>query len=489
VLSGAGVGGGSLVYANTLYRPDARFFADAQWRGITDWADELAPYYDQAARMLGVVDNPLVTPADEVIRDVAAEMGAAGTFVPTPVGVYFGEPGRTDPDPYFGGVGPERTGCVACGACMTGCRRNAKNRLDKNYLFLAERGGAVVHPENEVVDLARQPDGRWRVTARRPGSGRRGERSTYVADSVVLAAGALGTQRLLHALRDAGRLPGISARLGHVTRTNSETIVGAKARTAAVDYSSGVAITSSFHPEPDTHVEPVRYGKGDNMMGLLGTVLVDGGGRLPRWARTLGTIARHPVRFVRAVSLRHWSERIVMLLVMQPLDNSLRVVRKRGLLGARLTSEQDSGRPNPTWIPVANDVARRVAARIGGDAGGSWNEVLLNMPITAHILGGCVIGDSPSTGVVDPYHRVYGEPGLHVTDGSAVPANPGVNPSLTITALAERALAMWPNAGDVDPRPPLGAAYERVAPVPPRHPAVPRGAPAELRLPVVERGG
>ncbi|MFL6138378.1 MAG: GMC oxidoreductase [Frankiaceae bacterium] len=481
VLSGAGVGGGSLVYANTLYQPGETFYADPQWSGITDWRDELAPHYDQARRMLGVVTNPLETAADRVVRAVAEEMGVGRTFVPTPVGVWFGEPGVTVPDPYFGGAGPARTGCIACGACMTGCRYGAKNRLDANYLHLAERAGAVVHAESEVVDLRPLASGAgYAVDARRPGSGRRTPVRTLTAEHVVLSAGALGTQRLLHDLVARGRLPRLSRRLGHVTRTNSEAILGAKARTADVDYSGGVAITSSFYPEPDTHVEPVRYGKGDNLMGAFGTVLVDGDGRMPRWLRTFATIARRPAAFVRAVSLRRWSERTIVLLVMQTRDNSIRVRRKRGLLGARLTSEQDAGRPNPTWLPVANDVARRVAARIGGDAGNSWNEVLLGMPMTAHILGGCVIGSSPRSGVVDAYHRAYGHEGLHVVDGSAVTANPGVNPSLTITAMAERAMSYWPNKGEPDPRPPLGAAYRRIDPVAPRRPAVPVGAAAEL---------
>jgi cholesterol oxidase len=278
-----------------------------------------------------------------------------------------------------------------------------------------------------------------------------------------------------------GWLPNLSPMLGVLTRTNSESIVGAIARRRDVDYSRGVAITSSFHPDPHTHVEPVRYGRGSNAMGLLGTVLTDGGGRWPRWVTWLAAVARNPLALVRKYNLRHWSERTIIALVMQSLDNSITVSLRRGLLGRRLTSRQGYGEPNPTWIPVANEVVRRVAAKIDGEPGGTIGEIA-NIPMTAHIIGGCVIGDSPQRGVIDPYHRVYGHPGLHVVDGSAISANLGVNPSLTIVAQAERAMAMWPNKGEPDSRPPLGSAYRRVAPVPPAHPVVPAEAPAALRL-------
>ncbi|REF37391.1 GMC oxidoreductase [Thermasporomyces composti] len=485
VLSGAGVGGGSLVYANTLYEPMADFYDDPQWRDITDWREELAPYYDQAKRMLGVVTNPSVTPSDVVMRTVAEEMGVADTFRPTPVGVFFGAPG-TPPgtpvdDPYFGGVGPRRRTCLECGECMTGCRHNAKNTLTRNYLYLAERAGAVVQPLTTVTAIRPLAKGGYAVDTERTGAVLRRGRRTFEAEQVVLAAGALGTQRLLHTMKADGWLPNLSPMLGVLTRTNSESIVGAIARRRDVDYSRGVAITSSFHPDPHTHVEPVRYGRGSNAMGLLGTVLTDGGGRWPRWVTWLATVAKNPLALVRKYNLRHWSERTIIALVMQSLDNSITVSLRRGLLGRRLTSRQGYGEPNPTWIPVANEVVRRVAAKIDGEPGGTIGEIA-NIPMTAHIIGGCVIGDSPERGVIDPYHRVYGHPGLHIVDGSAISANLGVNPSLTIVAQAERAMAMWPNKGEPDPRPPLGDAYRRVTPVPPAHPVVPAEAPAALRL-------
>ncbi len=482
VLAGAGVGGGSLNYANTLYEPLPPFYADPQWAGITDWRDELAPFYDQAKRMLGVVPNPTLTPADEVMRAVAEEMGVGDTFRPTPVGVFFGDrPGEQVPDPFFGGAGPERRGCIQCGECMTGCRHGAKNTLLQNYLYLAEQAGAEVHPLTTVTCVRPLPGGGWAVDTERTGARVRKRRRTFTADQVVVAAGTMGTQRLLHRMRDEGHLPNLSQRLGELTRTNSEAILGARAFRKDVDFTRGVAITSSFHPDEHTHIEPVRYGRGSNAMGLLTTALADGGTR-SRPLTWLGEVARHPVMLLRNLSMRRWSEQIIIALVMQTRDNSITCYTKRGLLGRRkLTSKQGHGEPNPTWIPVGHDAVRRIATRIKGFAGGGWNDVF-NIPMTAHFLGGAPIGDSPASGVIDAYHRAYGHPGLHVVDGAAVSANLGVNPSLTITAQAERAMSMWPNRGEPDARPPLGAAYARVAAIAPGRPAVPAGASGELRV-------
>jgi cholesterol oxidase len=469
VLSAAGVGGGSLVYANTLYRPPRSFFDDPHWSGITDWATELEPHYDQASRMLGVTVQPSMTPSDIVIEKVAHDMGVGATFRRTPVGVFFGEPGKTVPDPYFGGAGPARTGCIECGNCMIGCRFGAKNRLDLNYLHLAERAGAVIHPDTTVTALRPRESG-WEVQA--------GKR-TWTCEHVVLAAGALGTQRLLHAMRDTGVLPKVSPRLGSLTRTNSEALLGAQAPAVPEKpFSHGVAITSSFHPDADTHIEPVRYGAGSNAMGLLSTLLVDGGGRVPRPIRFLGQALRHPGLLVRSLWKRRWSERTIIALVMQSVDNSLTVRRTRS---GRLTTGPGHGPANPRWIPVGHEAVRRIAALIGGFPGGTVGDVF-DIPMTAHILGGATIGESSQSGVVDAYHRVFGYPGLHVVDGSAVPANLGVNPSLTITALAERAMSLWPNNDESDPRPPLGSPYERLDPIAPRSPAVPVHAPAALRI-------
>ncbi len=496
ILAGAGVGGGSLNYANTLYVPPDPFFNDPQWKNITDWRAELMPHYDQAQRMLGVVTNPTFTDADRVMKQVADDMGVGDTFVPTPVGVFFGPdgtktPGKTVPDPYFGGAGPSRTGCIECGSCMTGCRYGAKNTLLKNYLGLAERAGAEVLPMTTVAGFSQRPDGLWEVRTVRTGSWLLRKRRKLTATHVVLAAGTFGTQRLLFKMRDAGKLPKLSDKLGVLTRTNSESIVGAGRFEVSddLDLTHGVAITSSIHPTADTHVEPVRYGKGSNAMGLLQTLMTDGAGPqgtdVPRWRQFLQQAGSNPRKLLRLLNPRRWSERTVIALVMQHLDNSITTFTHRTKLGVRrLTSKQGHGEPNPTWIPVGNEVTRRIAEKIDGVAGGTWGE-LFNIPLTAHFLGGAAIGDSPSHGVIDPYQRVYNYPTLSVHDGASVSANLGVNPSLSITAQAERATSLWPNKGQVDQRPAQGQPYKRLAPIAPEHPVVPADAPAALRhLPI-----
>jgi cholesterol oxidase len=499
VLAGAGVGGGSLVYANTLYEPkSSAFYSDPQWADITDWRAELAPFYAQAKRMLGVITNPTLTPSDQVMRKVADDMGVGDTFAMTPVGVFFGrdgveEPGVAVPDPYFGGAGPERRGCTQCGECMTGCRHNAKNTLVKNYLHLAERAGAEVRERCTVDGIAPQADGTYAIRMHRSG-GRRASEAVLTASQVVLAAGTWGTQELLHAMRADGSLPHVSDRLGFLTRTNSEALCSASAKVrdrGKYDFHHGVAITSSIHPDSTTHVEPCRYGSGSGLMGLLLTVMTDGGGRVPRWMRWIGQALLHPGRLVGSVAgLGSWPQRTIIALVMQTHDNSITVVprRRRFGRGVRLTSKQGHGVPNPTWIPAGNEVVRRISREIGGGSYGTVGEIF-NIPMTAHFLGGCPIGESEATGVIDAYHRVFGHPGLHVVDGAAISANLGVNPSLTITAQAERAMSMWPNKGESDERPELGREYAPIQPVAPRSPAVPPTAPAALRLPLTPVGG
>jgi cholesterol oxidase len=484
IIAGAGVGGGSLNYANTLYEPLQPFYDDPQWAHITDWREELAPHYEQAKKMLGVVTNPTVTPSDLEMQRLAGQFGKADTFRLTPVGVFFGrdgkqEPGQRVPDPFFGGAGPERTGCIQCGECMTGCRHGAKNTLTTNYLALAEGAGAEVHPLTTVTNVRPLDSGGYAIDTVRTGkwSTRTPDR-TFTAEQVIFAAGTYNTQKLLHRLR-ATTLPAISGRLGYLTRTNSEAILGVRTPRPKHDYTSGVAITSSWHPDPNTHIEPVRYGKGSNSMGLLNTLLTDGGTRRSRWLQFVVSMVRHPAQ-LRLLVPRKWSERVIILLVMQSLNNSITVRLKKGRFGRpKLTSEQGVGEPNPTWIPAANAAARQLADNVDGMAGGTWGD-LMNIPMTAHFIGGCAIGDSAGTGVIDAYHRLYGYPGLHVTDGSALSANLGVNPSLTITAQAERAIALWPNAGELDQRPDLGSRYVRTAPVFPAHPAVPQTAAAAL---------
>ncbi len=454
VLSGCGVGGGSLGYANTLYVPPKAFFEDRQWAGIDDWESTLAPHYAEAQRVLGVTLNPHDDPADQLLRELGEELGVGDTYKKTPVGVYFGESGKTVSDPFFDGEGPDRTGCLLCGRCMVGCPHGAKNTLVKNYLYLAEGRGAKVMPERTVIDIRPLGAGDgidgYEIESVRSGAWVRRERQVHRTRAVVLAAGALGTNRLLARCRVRGSLPRLSARLGELVRTNSEAIL---AVTVPKDYpddlTKRVAITSSIYPDPYTHIETVSYGHDGNSMGRLYTLLVGDGTRVTRPLKWVGQIVRHPVRFLRLLFQREWSRRTIIVLVMQTLDSAMALRPKHGPFGTMwLSSEQDRERPNPTFIPVANRAAQWLAKRTGGIAQSSVLEVLFNVPSTAHILGGAVIGADPDHGVVDAHQRAFGYENLLICDGSAVPANVGVNPSLTITALAEHAMSHVPPAGD-----------------------------------------
>ena len=480
VLAGAGVGGGSLVYANTLYTPPDTYFNDPQWRSITDWKSELAPWYDQAHRMLGVAENPYFSPSDAAMKEAADEMGVGHTFKMAPLGIYFGD--GTDKkvaDPFFGGVGPDRNGCTQCGACMTGCRFNAKNTLPKNYLGLAEGAGAEVFPLHTVTKIEEQSDTSWVITTRKSTSWF-GATKKFTARQVVVAAGTYNTQRLLHTMKNDGTLPKLSDALGKLSRTNSEALTGALLKKSDTDYTKGSAITSSFFPDDHTRVEPVRYGKGSNLMGLLQTVMTDGFVAKARRRQWLTQMVKNPALIIRILNVRKWSERTVIALVMQNVDSALTVKGKKGLFGWHLTSKNDSDKPNATYIPAANEVVRRIADKHEGIAGGHYGD-LFNAPFTAHFVGGCVIGEDKSKGVIDPYHRVWDYPTLHIVDGSSVTANLGVNPSLTITAQAERAFSMWPNKGDIDLRSHQASRYEVIAAIAPRSPVVPQGASAGLR--------
>ena len=480
ILAGAGVGGGSLVYANTLYQPGDAYFNDAQWASITDWKSELEPWYDQARRMLGVVENPYFSPSDQAMKDVADELGVGHTFTMAPVGIYFGEgKGIGAKDPFFGGVGPDRSGCQQCGACMTGCHFNAKNTLPKNYLGLAESAGAIVFPMTTVKSFVQNDDETWEIRAVKTNDPF-ARSIKFRADQVIVAAGTYNTQKLLHSMKSKS-LPQLSNQLGQLSRTNSEALTGAMMPNIEIDFSTGSAITSSFYPDEHTHIEPVRYGKGSNFMGLLQTIMTDGYNSRGRRKHWLKQFVAKPSLLGKILNVRRWSQRTVIALTMQNVDSSVTVSRKRGLFGWHLTSKNDPLKPNATYIPVANEVVRRIAGKYGGIAGGHIGD-LIDAPFTAHFVGGCVIGTDAEHGVIDPYHRVYNYPTLHIVDGSTITANLGVNPSLTITAQAERALSMWPNKGDTDTRPMQGARYKRVSPIAPHQPFVPAGALGELRI-------
>jgi len=465
VVSGCGVGGGSLGYANTLYVPPSQFFADPQWAGLEDWERALAPHYAEAQRMLGVVVHDHDDPADQLLRAFGEHIGVGDTYQKTPVGVYFGEPGVTVSDPFFGGEGPDRTGCNLCGRCMVGCPHGAKNTLVKNYLWLAERRGVQVMPDRTVVDvrpLGAAQDGSegYEVRDERSGMRRGRDARTLTARGVVVAAGALGTNKLLQRCRLGGSLPRVSSRLGELVRTNSEAIL---AVTVPDDYpedlTKRVAITSSIYPDPHTHIETVTYGHAGDSMSALYTLLVGDGTRVTRPLKLLATLLRHPGRALKVLWPRGWSRRTIIVLVMQTLDNAIALRPKLTRSGeVRLQTEQDADKPNPTFIPVANEAAEWLAERTGGIAQSSLMEAVFNVPSTAHILGGAVIAADPEHGVVDARQRVFGYENLLVCDGSAVPANVGVNPSLTITALAEHAMSHIPPAGGVAAAPEPAAA-------------------------------
>jgi cholesterol oxidase len=471
VLHGSGVGGGSLTYANVLMKPSDTTFINPAWRHLVDWKRILEPHYETARRMLGVTTNPRSWPADAILKEISNELGTSATFKPTTVGVFFNDPeneGHEVPDPYFDGEGPPRAGCTQCGGCMVGCRYNAKNTLVKNYLYLAEKWGARVQAETTVHDVRVLPENladgaRYEVAFHKTTGWLFKPQHTVRARNVVFSAGALGTLKLLFRCRDVtSTLPKISPRLGHMVRTNSETLLGATSRNWKTDYSKGVAITSIFMADEMTAVEPVRYSKGSSLIRFLAGPLVEsGGGGLRRFWRTTMKVVLHPLAFIRTHVLPGWAERTTILLVMQTEDN--RILMRLGrhlfnLFRMDLISDTDAENSIPATIDIGHRVTRRFADKIRGIPAGSIFEGLLNLPLTAHILGGCPFGLDDQEGVVDLDCQIHNYPGLYVVDGSIVPANPGVNPSLTITALAEYAMSRVPNKKGSSLRQPVGVA-------------------------------
>jgi cholesterol oxidase len=447
VLHGVGVGGGSLVYANTLFEPPETVWDDPQWKGLEDWRAVMPEHFDTARRMLGVTDNPKLGPADEALRRAAARRGREESFRHTPVGVYFGEPDVTVPDPYFDGKGPERTGCTFCGGCMVGCRPGAKNTLDKNYLYLAENGGAQIVADTRV-DLVEAIDGGgYRLHWKRSNGLFSSEKGSTTARNVVFSGGVLGTVRLLMECKEKGSLPHISDQLGNIVRTNSEALLGVTSRSRR-DLWEGIAIAAKVEIDEVTHFECVRFSKGSDVVLLLGTMLTDGGPGMPRQLKWIGNILRHPIDFLRILKPWGKAETGTVVMAMQTVDNHTRLVRKRQLVwpfSRTLTTQPDRDQPGiPSYIPVANEIAREIAQELDGIPQSSYNEVLLDTSSTAHILGGCGIGGGPENGVIDSSGRVFGHEGLYVMDGSMIGANLGVNPSLTITALTEHVCSRIP---------------------------------------------
>ncbi|MEJ2258805.1 MAG: GMC family oxidoreductase [Woeseiaceae bacterium] len=450
ISGGVGVGGGSLVYANTLYRAAPEFYQNPQWVEMGDWEARLAPHYDTAEKMLGVQTVPRGSVGQEFLKDVGRHFGVEDTFMRTPCGVFFGEAGVTVPDPYFGGEGPDRTGCEFCGECMLGCHRGAKNTLEKNYLWFAEKRGAYILPEREVFDIqpldAADGSGGYRVRTRRPGAWINKRHREFRARGVVLSAGALGTNTLLANCKLNGSLPLISDQLGKLVRTNSESILAVTMPRGTKNIWNDVMISSSIHPRPDTHIEFNTFGRRLDAMSFLYTVMVGEGTRFTRPLKWLGTILRHPVKFLKTVWPFGWSEHSVIFLVMQTLDNAISFTHKRSLTGRiKLRTQQDPEKPNPTFIPVANEAAEVLAQKTGGVAQSMILEAWANIPTTAHILGGAVVAPDAKRGVVDGSGRVFGYENLLICDGSTMPANPGVNPSLTITAMCLHVMSTIPS--------------------------------------------
>lgn len=450
-LHGSGVGGGSLMYGNALVVPDDRLFAAPSWSHLNDWKAELQPHYETARKMLGVARNPRTTKADEVCKEIAAELGAPASFELLPVGVYFGEENQTVPDPFFGGTGPVRTGCNFCGGCMVGCRYGAKNTLPKNYLFFAEKNGAHVIAESKVRNIValEENKGGARYEVAYSSSTKLFKRQQRVrARNVIVAAGTLGTLELLFKCRDETKSLGkISQTLGDRVRTNSEDILGALAPDDKVDYSKGIAITSIFSADEVTRVEPVRYSDGSSFIRVLTAPLIEGAKSIPaRILKTLGEIIRHPIDFLNDKFFAPWARRFTILLVMQTEENltRLRLGRSFFTFGRKGLVIRPEKEHTAEELKLASVVTRSFARKVNGSAHAAFTDSLFNFPTTAHLMGGVPFGRDDSEGVIDLNYEVFNYPGLYVVDGSVMPANPGVNPSLTITALAEYAMSKVP---------------------------------------------
>ena len=448
VLSGCGVGGGSLVYCAVLLKPPLPFFEDPQWSHLkSDWEKTLEPFYNTARSMLGVTPNPKLWESDDHLYHYAREINREQHFKPTEVGIYFGDPDQEHPDPYFNGIGPPRRGCDHSGHCMVGCKQGGKNSLDRNYLFLAERLGVKIYPQTEAITIIHD-NGAYQIITRKSTGVNRSQTATFISKGVVLAAGALGTTTLLLRCKHKGTLPNLSSQVGKNVRTNSEVLVGAISKNKKSDYSKGISITSSLFVNDHTHIEPVRYPRGSDIMFWLSTLMTDGSSRWKRPLTFLWNCLTHPLLVLRTLNPVGWARRSIILLVMQNHDNRLELSLRRKWLWPFIKSLTSTWSTStiPSYIPEANHAAKSIAKKINGFPSNSVTEVVLNMPLSAHILGGCVMGKDADHGVVDAHCRVFNYENMHIVDGSIIPANLGVNPSLTITALAEYAMNSIPNA-------------------------------------------
>jgi cholesterol oxidase len=447
ILCGNAVGGGSITYANTMLQPPDVVWSEGSWRGLAEWQKEMPAHYATARSMLGVTENKILGDADHVLKQIADKQGIGDTFYKQDVAVYFGDgPGKPHPDPYFGGEGPPRSSCIGCGGCMVGCRYNAKNTLDKNYLYFAEKRGAKVIAETRVTEirpLGEDGSAGYEIDTERSTARLFKHKQTLRARNVVLSASALGTLDLLLKMKLRGVLPALSDRLGEGVRTNSESILGVRVPGARFDMSKGIAIGSGIHLDRFTHIEATRYSRGSDFLGLIATMMVTGSGRM-RILKWIGSMFRHPIKFARAAWPFGWARQTLILLVMQTIDATLRMTLRRRWYWPFSKRLSTVGARIPTNIPQANEFALRAAEQVGGTALTSTSEILFDMPMTAHCIGGAVMGTTAADGVIDSQHRVFGYRNLYVVDGSAVGANLGVNPSLTITALAERAMSFIP---------------------------------------------
>ncbi len=444
VLSGVGVGGGSLTYANTLPIPKKEFFNSGSWADLGDWENELKPHYTEAYRMLGAEQNPKLGPADEARRDLAKDLNREDHFSSTKVAVHFGQAGKSVADPYFGGKGPNRTGCIHCGACMTGCRHNAKNTLDKNYLFLAQNLGTEIIAESEVYNLLPLDGNKgstgYEVFFKR--STGMGKKRSVKGRHVIFSGGVMGTVPLLLKLKEKGSLPNLSDMVGCNIRTNNESLlVVTSTDRKEKDYTKGIAIGSIVDVDENSHLEPVRYGKGSSFFRLLSIPYVPHKLAIVRILGVLGTVVTKPIRFIKTVFHRKYSESTVIMLFMQTLDSTLRF--KLGKI-TQLKTSVESGAVPSGYIPEAASLANKLGKKLKAIPYSNITDVLLGTPTTAHILGGAVMGKDSSVGVIDKENKVFGYENLMVCDGSMISANPGVNPSLSITAISELAMSRIP---------------------------------------------